>query len=251
MEFQPDWQESAPFPEIAAHEIHLWRIPQKGPPETLEGLRALLAPEELERAERFHRPVDREAFLRRRGEVRRILGACLGRDPRGLRFRTGPRGKPALDGEPAASRLHFNGSHSGDWALLAVDLDEEIGIDLERVRPLADLEAIARRYFSSRECAELAALPGEERLAGFFLCWTRKEALLKALGTGLAGRLDRFAVSLTPGEPARILWTAEPFPGGLSWGLHALEPAPDYPAALATPMQRPRLLSHRMPVLAR
>ncbi|MFQ5749080.1 MAG: 4'-phosphopantetheinyl transferase family protein [Planctomycetota bacterium] len=251
MEFQPDWKESAAFPEIAPHEIHLWRISQKGSPEALEELGALLSPEERRRAARFHRPADREAFLRRRGQVRRILGACLDRDPRSFRFRAGPQGKPALEAGPSTSRLRFNWSHSGDWALLAVGLDAEIGIDLERIRPLADLMALARRWFSPRECGQLEALPAGERLTAFFLCWTRKEALLKALGSGLSGRLDRFAVSLAPGEPARVLWTAEPFPGGLSWGLHALEAAPGYPAALASPLLRPRLLSHGTPCLAR
>ncbi len=251
MEFQPSWKESEPFSEIAPDEIHLWRIPAEGSPESLQELRSLLSPEELRRAARFHRPADREAFLRRRGQVRRILGACLDRDPRSLRFRAGPRGKPALAKDSAASRLRFNWSHSGEWALLAAGLDMEIGIDLERIRPLADMKAIARRYFSSLECRQLEALPEEDRLAGFFLCWTRKEALLKALGTGLAGRLDRFAVSLAPGEPARILWTAEPFPGGLSWELHALEAAAGYPAALASPVRRPGLHAHTMQPLAR
>ena len=137
-----------------------------------------------------------------RGALRRLLGAYLGADPAGLRFGYGPRGKPGLPDWPG---LGFNLSNSEDLALVGFLRDREIGVDVEFQKEMDDLESIATRFFSASEVAALAGVPRERKKEAFFNCWTRKEAYLKAVGEGLAAPLNSFDVTLTPGEPPRML----------------------------------------------
>jgi 4'-phosphopantetheinyl transferase len=127
--------------------------------------------------------------------LRSLLGSYLRLPARAIEFRYTNKGKPELR-QPAGG-LHFNISHSGSWALLAF-ADTAVGVDVERIRP--DLQAleIARRFFSREEFESLASLTGHARERGFFACWTRKEACIKALGHGLSARLDRICVPVDP-----------------------------------------------------
>jgi 4'-phosphopantetheinyl transferase len=129
--------------------------------------------------------------------------------------------------------VRFNASHSGGLALFAITLDREIGVDIEHVRPMRDLEGIAARFFSTRETADLMSLPEDQREEGFFRCWTRKEAYIKAIGDGLSVPLDSFAVSLEPGEAARMIQLGGSAGRAAAWSMHDLVIAPGYAAALA------------------
>jgi 4'-phosphopantetheinyl transferase len=195
-------------------------------------LAGILAPDERERAERFHFERLRWRFVVGRGVLRIILAGYLGTAPAGVRIAYGLRGKPRLaDGHGDA--LRFNLAHSGGLALYAVTRGRELGVDLEEVRPLEDAEAIAARYFSAGEAAALGALPHADRLAGFFRCWTRKEAYVKARGEGLAIPLHQFDVSVAPDEPARLLGSRREPGDADRWSLVGLSPAPGYAGALA------------------
>jgi 4'-phosphopantetheinyl transferase len=119
-------------------------------------------------------------------------------------------------------------ANSGDFAAYAFTSGCEIGVDIEQHRALRDFENIARRFFSPEEAAELLELSPTEITAGFFNCWTRKEAFIKALGGGLSIPLDSFRVTLRPGADARMI-----SPPG--WTLYAFTPAPDYAGAIAYP----------------
>ena len=133
----------------------------------------------------------------------------------------------------SAEGLCFNLSHSHGIALYAITCGREIGIDIEYFRPDVEVEKLAERFFSPREAAVLRALPEHLRKEGFFNCWTRKEAYIKAEGKGMSIPLSAFDVSLTPGEPAALLRT-ESHPQETSrWSLQALSPEPGYTAALA------------------
>jgi 4'-phosphopantetheinyl transferase len=101
--------------------------------------------------------------------------------------------------------LNFNLSHSAGLALYAFARDQEVGVDVERVRFDIEHEQIAERFFSPYERSVLRSLPAEEKAETFFACWTRKEAFIKAHGEGLSLPLDQFDVSLASGEPARLL----------------------------------------------
>jgi len=119
-------------------------------------------------------------------------------------------------------------------ALYAVAYRREVGIDLELIRHGLEEEQIADRFFSRREISTLRALPAALRRYAFFLCWTRKEAYIKARGEGLSLPLDQFDVSLIPGEPAALLRTRPDSDEALRWSLQELTPGPPgYAAALA------------------
>jgi 4'-phosphopantetheinyl transferase len=118
-------------------------------------------------------------------------------------------------------------AHSADLAVYAVSAERNLGIDLELIKPESSGEDIARRYFSAREITDLLTLPPEERIAAFFLCWTRKEAYLKATGMGLQTPLGSFSVSLMPTQPPQFLGGVEP-----RWNMASSQPANGYVAAL-------------------
>ena len=169
------------------------------------------------------------SFIVARGVLRTLLGHYLKTPPRDLHFNYGAKGKPSL----AGARIQFNASHSGDLALLAFTLDCELGVDAEVIRPMPDIEDIAKRFFSTEETAELMSLSAAQREQGFFLCWTRKEAYIKATGEGLSAPLDGFRVTLRPGETARIVHFGHDIDAARAWSLHNLDPAPGYAGALA------------------
>lgn len=192
-------------------------------------LEKTLSADELSRAAKFRIAGDRNRYIAARGVLRKLLATRLGKDPRDLQFAYGPKGKPSLrHSDPSAPRLQFNVSHSHGLAVYAVARDRNLGVDVELARSGFDSEGIARRYFSAREMQELRSLPAEKRTIGFFNCWTRKEAYIKADGRGLEIALDSFDVTLLPGMPARFL---RGVPAG--WQLKSFVPAAGYVSALA------------------
>ena len=207
--------------ELARHEVRVWEAALDLPAGLLGDLTATLSPDERERAERFVQERHRRRFAACRGIVRAILAGLTGAKAASLSFRYGAHGKPALP-DQGEEGLRFNVSHSEDRALIAVARGREVGVDLERLRPVADAERIAERFFSVPERDALRALPPAARSEGFLTCWTRKEAYVKARGEGLSHPLDAFAVSVAPRSPAR-LWSAGADAGELArWSLAAL-----------------------------
>ena len=142
-----------------------------------------LSNDERDRADRFVFARDRRRFLAAHVALRRLLERRLDRPAHGFRFVAGPFGKPSIAGSPACA---FNLSHSDDVALIAMATDAEIGVDVESPRVVDDLSDLAERNFTASECAQLAALSPEDRDLAFLRCWTRKEACLKAIGSGLS-----------------------------------------------------------------
>jgi 4'-phosphopantetheinyl transferase len=214
-----------------ADEVHVLAMPLDLDRHRRGQVSACLSRDEWERAERFRFALHRDRFAAARGWLRRILGSCLDVAPERVRLRYGRHGKPELDAELSRSGLRFNVSHSEGLGLCAVARGREVGVDLERVKPLPDLEAVARHFFSRRERSVLQGMRDEERLPGFYACWTRKEAFIKATGEGLARPLDRFDVSLE--GPARLERVAGDPEEADRWSLVELRPAGGFAAALA------------------
>jgi 4'-phosphopantetheinyl transferase len=175
-------------------------------PETpdLEILSAVLSPEERERVDRMAHPDLRRRRILCRHALRMALGARLGIRAEQVPLRTGPHGKPYLepripDGN-TEGRWHFNLSHTDHLALLAIG-DRELGVDLEELARLGSMEPgpVADRFFAPEERAVLRTrTPGVSRDIEFLRIWTRKEALIKAVGRGLHCPLDAFAVPTGP-----------------------------------------------------
>lgn len=215
------WPAPPAAPALEPGWVHVFCLRLDLPSARLAGLRGSLSPDELGRASRYRRAADGQHFIAARGQMREILAAYTGVAPASLRFSYNPHGKPALaGGEP-----RFNLSHSAGLGLLAVALNQEVGVDIERLDRVVDYANIAARFFAPEEAAALRALPAASQARGFYNGWTRKEAYIKARGQGLAIPLDSFTVSLAPGEPPRL-----DGPSGAS--LYALEPGPGYAAAL-------------------
>ncbi len=185
-------------PALTAGGIHLWLADLDSPPRPLAELAATLAAEERERAARFRFPEHRDRFIAGRGLLRVLLAAYLDRPAAALRFEQGPHGKPALAGEEAGAGLHFNLSHGGGRALYAV-ARREVGVDLECLDRTVSCSAIAERICTPREWEMFQALPAERVQDAFFACWTRKEAIAKALGGGLASGLQNLEVCFLDG----------------------------------------------------
>lgn len=213
--------------------VHVWRFSLDDPPYPHSLLAAHLSADEQSRAAKFVFERDRRRFESGRGVLRALLGAYLGREPATLRFDYGSAGKPALAPDELDRRLAFNVSHSQAWALFGVTGLDTIGVDLEAVRNIADLEDIARRNFSPGEIDALLALPEHERQDAFFRGWARKEAYVKALGSGLSTPLDRFEVSLAAGETASLLSIDGSADAALAWTLWGFKPHPGAWAAIA------------------
>lgn len=213
-------------------DAHVWIVALDRNAEAVERSRALLAADELDRADRFQFAHHATRWTLARATLRAILGESLGVQPRDVRFVYGERGKPELAGPFARSGLRFNLSHSAGLALCALTRERRIGVDIEYVRPLADLEQIADRTFAPREREGIRRLAPELRHEAFFNCWTRKEAYVKAIGEGLAHPLDRFSVSLAPGAPARLERVDDDPAEAEAWTLEALVPSPGYTAAV-------------------
>ena len=225
-----------PAPEqivLDADELHVWRIALEAPPERVGVLLATLSNDEQERAKRFYAQSHRERFIVARGALRAILARYLRIDPGAVRFQYGPRGKPYLASDAQPTDLCFNLSHAHALALCAVSRGRELGIDVEQARPERAAVGIATRFFSPREVAALRALPEHLWTAGFFACWTRKEAYIKARGDGFSLPLDQFDVTVAPAEPATLLATRHDPPDAARWSLLDLAPGPGYAGALA------------------
>lgn len=187
---------------LSADEVHVWQA--KLDDHAAGGLKTLLAEDEISRAERFHFAEDRNHFIVARALLRRLLAVYSGIDAAELRFSYAEKGKPSLE-EGQRSAINFNLAHSHGMAIYAFSRARELGVDLEFMRENVAVEDIAERFFSPREIDTLRTIPAELRKQGFFNCWTRKEAYIKARGEGLSLPLDEFDVSLRPGEPAELL----------------------------------------------
>lgn len=214
--------------------VQVWRLYLDPPPKILVHLERLLSADEQRRAERLHDARHRSRFVAARGLLRYILSAELpGTSPDSLVFSYGEQGKPALAEPALGRRLGFSLSHSREQALLAVGWHRTLGIDIEAVRPETEVDAIAGRFFSANEVTALRSLPAPNaRRAGFFRCWTRKEAYIKALGSGVFRGLDTFDVSLGAEHSPALLADRQDPAAPSRWSMVAVAAPAGFEAAL-------------------
>ncbi|UCG25170.1 MAG: 4'-phosphopantetheinyl transferase superfamily protein [Chloroflexota bacterium] len=218
---------------LSPDEVHVWRAALDLPGPALQRLRQTLSPEELERAARYHFNRDRRRFVVRWAALRDIIGRYLDMAPRQLQFVLGQHGKPSIAPGLNQSDVQFNVAHSGDVALVAITLENEVGVDVERQRENVAHADLAERFFTPAEAAALRELPPAKQDAAFFGLWTCKEAYLKGTGMGLSLGLDSFSVSYSSDGPQVWLNTGDEARPAGQWTLRQLEPGPPYFAALA------------------
>ncbi len=242
------WKTSPADLVLSRDDVHVWRAALDVPAEYLHRLQQSLSIDELSRAERFHFEKDRWHFVVGRGLLRTILARYQDCEPHQLCFRYSEYGKPALAMRSSQGGLCFNLSRSRGVALFAVSREREIGIDLEYMHTNVEVEQIVDRFFSPHEVASFWAVPISMRREAFFNGWVRKEAYIKARGEGLSLPLDQFDVSLAPGAPAALLSTRGEAQDVLRWSLRALDPGPDYKAAVVVEGHEWRLSCWQWPV---
>ncbi|MGG6267258.1 4'-phosphopantetheinyl transferase family protein [Leptolyngbya sp. AN03gr2] len=192
-----NWQHPPEKLELGANDVHVWQVNLDAIAVSIE----LLSIDEQARANRFKFEQHRRRFIAGRGFLRSQLAKYLNTDPTSLKFDYGTHGKPFLKD----SSIQFNLAHSEHLALLAVSLDRAIGIDIEPIRAVEQLEALVARFFLPSEARTIQAQPEL-----FFQYWTCKEAFLKATGTGLSKlkevEIDRTQLKKIPVEARSQQW---------------------------------------------
>ena len=188
----------------------------------LETYAQTLSPDEKARADRFRFDKHRNRFIAGRGILREILGQYLRASAEELRFGYSAKGKPEFAVESQGGGIHFNLAHSEDLALIAVTRIGQVGVDVECVRAMKDMDQLVARFFSARENELFQKVSAAEKPAAFFNLWTRKEALLKATGEGITRSLSLVEVSFLPGEPARLVAVAGDVEKAKEWSLKEL-----------------------------
>ncbi len=227
-----DWPLPPTTWTLEDNEIHVWVADLGLPPEKQTVCERVLSMEETERARRFHFERDRLRYIATHGILRFLLGRYLAGEPAQVCLAADSYGKPHVVTETDVPLLHFNLSHSAGLALYVLTRNRRIGVDVEKIRPDIATADIAASYFSGGEARNLRALPKEQQLEAFFICWTRKEAYLKARGCGLSRPLGEFEVSFLPGEPPAILRAPDDPQAGERWAAMHLTPAPGYVGAV-------------------
>jgi 4'-phosphopantetheinyl transferase len=227
------WASRSDIPPLAGNEIHVWAITLAVTTDILKNFAAILSPAESERAKKFKFDKHRNRFIAGRGAMRVILGKYLDATPADIRFVCLANGKPDLVEGFEGAGLHFNLSHTEDLALLAVTRVGRIGVDVECVRPIKNVDELVARFFSPRENEIFQKVPDKDKPAAFFNLWTRKEALLKATGEGITKSLSLVEVSFLPGEAARLLSISGNAESAGRWWMRELSPAEGFTGAIA------------------
>ena len=217
---------------LSLNQVQVWQAFLDQAELEFEYLQSLLSPDERERADRFHFDRDRRRFTVGRGILRLVLSNYLETLPQDIQFQYGTHGKPAICAALNPAGFCFNVSHSEDLALYAIAQQRSVGIDVELIRPLADLELCAEQVFSVQERAAFDALPYSQKLTAFFNAWTQKEAYVKANGAGLSLPLDQIIISFNSIGSARLMLAETHLNPVQSWFVHTFVPYQGYVAAL-------------------
>jgi 4'-phosphopantetheinyl transferase len=191
------WSRPHSPPAFPGSRVDIWRV-RLDEPAKADIDASILSADENARANRFHFENDRIHFIRCRSALRSLLAGYLAIPSVEIKFDYLASGKPQLVAGQNPRALQFNVSHSANLALIAVGGERRLGVDIEKIRSDVDTAMLAERFFSLRERAGLQALPGHLRIPGFYACWTRKEAFLKATGDGLSFSLADFSVTTHP-----------------------------------------------------
>lgn len=218
----------------SCRDIDIWRLEIARRPDAGHRFEAALDPPERARLHAMRNPNARRQFAAGRWLLRRVLARRLGRTEAEVELTIGPHGRPSL----VAGEVDFNLSHAGSIVVLALSA-ARIGVDVEAPGRAMHWHAVARRFFSAVETAAIEACAEEERRMAFFRTWVRKEAFVKALGTGVATGLDRFDVST--GAEAALLAARIEGVEATDWSIRDFDPGADHLGAVAVRAIHPRI----------
>jgi 4'-phosphopantetheinyl transferase len=219
----------------SVEEVHVYKVQLQEPQAGAATCWAKLSDHERRRAAEFQFDASRRRFVIARAALRTLLGQYLGMNAEAIELASGIQGKPRLADKHKhdGADLRFNIAHSGELALVAVARGCEVGVDVEQLRTVSHASAIARRYFHPAERDAILAAPTSQRDEAFLRCWTGKEAILKAVGSGITSSLAGFYV---PCDSCGATLIELPMPSSANtcrcW-LQRIIPRTDYIAAVA------------------
>jgi 4'-phosphopantetheinyl transferase len=230
---QLHWRPTRRAPELKSNEAHVWAVPLNVAAVDLDRFKSLLSPDERRNAEALRTDELQRRSIVAHGTLRMILGRYLGGPPASILFGFEKRGKPIIAGDYTSSALRFNLSHSSDLALVGVVEGCEVGVDIELLREIHQLEPLVRRYFHPTEVDDVLSTPAD-RNTRFLKCWTAKEAVLKVFGNGIVESLNDFCVPPSGTSSGWVDVSRLPnFPESLKCWVTRLSPGENYEAAIA------------------
>jgi 4'-phosphopantetheinyl transferase len=217
---------------LANSKVQIWHASLLQPPEVVQKLQSVLSEDERQRADRFRFAEHRLSFWVGRGILRFLLSRYTGMRPEQIQFKYTLAGKPFLANGDSHPEICFNLSHAGQVALYAFSWGQQVGIDVESIRPMEEMDQVAKSNFSPGEYLNLQRVSEVRRVEAFYKCWTRKEAFIKAIGEGLSFPLQEFEVSFEPDVPAQLLTVRGSSEEANRWTMHDLKTWDGYAAAL-------------------
>lgn len=230
--FRPLWGPPPSHLELETQDVHLWLISFERIADTIGEMSRLLSHDEGTRAARFYFERDRRRFILSRGILRMLLALYLSVDPHKVRFCPGTYGKPNLGDEHFDSGVQFSLSRTRRFSLLGITRGRSIGVDIEEIRPMQDVEQLASQIFSQNENLEWDSLPNQLKETAFFRGFVCKEACIKAMGMGFFQPPEQVEFSLEP----KISRTVARINGCVAeasrWSLLEIQPADGHVAAL-------------------
>jgi 4'-phosphopantetheinyl transferase len=221
-----------PIP-LTDSDLHVWCASLNASQQDLSHYLSLLSLDEKARAEQFYFEKDRDRFITGRGLLRSLLGDYLGLEPSKIQFKYGIHGKPALLSHINGKSLEFNLSHSKDRILFIFNWNKPIGIDIEYIQPLKDMDDFALQFFTPNEFKFIHSLSKEQKQESFFKIWTGKEAFLKANGSGLATPINHIEVCLTTERSISLTSIDGDHEQAARWRLELFTPFSGFQASLA------------------
>jgi 4'-phosphopantetheinyl transferase len=216
------------FVDLKPNTLHIWSLNFVVDDEAYNRYHSFLSKDEKERASRFKFYKDKRCYVVTKGVLRLLSGRYLNTDAKAIEFEYEKYGKPKLKHN---TNLNFNVSHSGDLAIIGFVHNHTIGVDIEKIKNDFDTFEIASSCFSKHEIDALHKISKQEQHKAFYRCWTRKEAFIKAKGSGLSFPLDEFSVSLESDLDADVVWTKWNTDEKDQWKLTSFIPSEDYIAA--------------------
>jgi 4'-phosphopantetheinyl transferase len=232
--------------QLSNNEICIWAASLEQTPECTAEFLSILSRDEKERAKRFYFERDRNHYIAGRGMLRTLLGNYLETEPARVEFIYGVHGKPALGAPFNGKNFEFNLSHSKDQALYAFNWGQPIGVDIEYVQSMKDMDDFAAQFFTHNECKLIHSLSKDQKQETFFKIWTCKEAFLKANGSGLTTPINQVEVSFANEGTISLTSIGADLEQAAYWRLKMFTPIAGYQAALAIGRNEKRIIFQQL-----
>lgn len=204
------------FENLAAADIHIWKINLDKSDAYLNENRHLLSKSEIEKSQRLFKQLHQKRAIAMKAQLRLILSRYVDQPAKSIQFAVAEFGKPYIE----SSVINFNVSHSQGKALVVISLSENIGVDIECWREIDNAGAIVQRHYSESEKSCWARLPDTQKITVFFDIWTRKEAFIKATGRGLALGLSKCSFDVE--KTGQLIACPQQYGKATSWSVHSL-----------------------------